>query len=554
MKAECLPISDLPGVSRLYRDFAEMRLHPESAGHGDALRRFYPPDPFAVASHSDAALRGPVRRMAADAGAVSNLLAEQNRAWGATDATLGNIERLRSGARAVVTGQQVGLFGGPALTLMKAATAIRRAQIATERGVPTVPIFWMATEDHDLPEVNQTVFPGKSGPVTLRSSFPHHAAHPVGGLLLGKQIEPILEQAEELLAYAPVTELLRSAYTAQNTLASAFAKLLTGIFGEHGLIVMDASTPGFHALGAPVLRTALEDADVLHEALNARSSELERLGYHAQVLVAQNASLLFLLDDSRNRVPLRRVAGADGSREWKAGSRTFRTADLLSILDAEPERLSPNALLRPVFQDALLPTTAYVGGPAEIAYFAQSEPLFQYILGAVTPVLPRLSATLIPSAIADVMDQHEVTLRDVLATGHAGADGLAQRLAARAMPIEGKRKIASAGNALDEELKDVVGWMESMSPNLGHSANIAANKMRYQMNRLRRLAANWQLERETHLRKHADAIVGTLFPDGHPQERLLSTAWAMSATSASLASLLISAATDPCPGHRVLIV
>ena len=179
---------------------------------------------------------------------------------------------------------------------------------------------------------------------------------------------------------------------------------------------------------------------------------------------------------------------------------------------------SPNALLRPVFQDAILPTAAYVGGPAEIAYFAQSQVLYEAILSRTTPVLPRLSATLVEPAIAKILAQHELSVPDLIATQ---AEELAQRLGARSMPVEGKRKLAAAGNALDEELKSVTEWMERLDAGLGKAAEVAAQKMRYQMDRLRRLAANYQLERETSLRKHVDALYLNLFPDRHPQERVV---------------------------------
>ncbi len=145
------------------------------------------------------------------------------------------------------------------------------------------------------------------------------------------------------------------------------------------------------------------------------------------------------------------------------------------------------------------------------------------------------------------MDRHELSLQDAMTS----ADELAQRLAARAMPIEGKRRIAAAGNALDSELNEVTRWMEAMDPGLGRSAGVAANKMRYQMNRLRRLAANWQLEKETHLRKHADAISRTLYPDAHVQERLLSGMQLLAASTVDLPTLLVENAEQECPGHRV---
>jgi bacillithiol biosynthesis cysteine-adding enzyme BshC len=543
MNTECHPITVLPHLAKIFREYTELRSAPADA----PVRRFYPSSPFDARWQA-----GTTPRLQPDRDVLADALIAQNQTFGAGEATFANIERLREGARAVVTGQQVGLFGGPLLTLLKAATSIRKAQVATEAGVPTVPVFWMATEDHDLDEVNQatvlgTGSQGKNGIVTLRSTFPQHRQQPVGSLVLGPQIEPVLEQLEELLAYAPVTELLRASYTPADTLGSAFGKFLAGVYREHGLIVVDASSRDFHAMGAPTLQYAIEHADELHAALTARTHELEGAGYAAQVLVNDDSSLLFLIDEDGQRLPLKRPADSNGNRAWHAGSRTYLNDDLLAILAATPERLSPNALLRPVFQDSVFPTSAYIGGPAEIAYFAQLQPVSQAILGTATPVLPRLSATLIPAAIRSVMDQHELSLHDAMTS----ADELAQRLAARAMPIEGKRKIAAAGNALDTELNEVEHWMTTMDANLGKSASVAASKMRYQMNRLRRLAANWQLERETHLRKHADAVTRTIFPSGHVQERLLNGIVLLAQSTVDLPTMLVENAEQECPGHRV---
>ncbi len=533
MDAECYPITVLPHLSRLFREYTELRAAPADA----PVRRFYATSPY-----DEHWKLGTTPVFQPDRGTLTDALESQSRTFNAGESTFSNLQRLRRGARVVVTGQQVGLFGGPLLTLLKAATAIRKAQVASAAGIPHVPVFWMATEDHDLNEVNQVTLLGKDRVETLRSSFPGHRQHPVGDLLLGDAIEPVAAQAEELLGYAPITQLLHESYAPDQTLASAFGKFLSGVFRDHGLIVIDASIRDFHAMGAPVLRYAIEHADDLQTALLDRTRDLEAAGYAAQVLVTPGSSLLFLLDEQGQRLPLKRSAG-----QWKAGNVPYSTEDLLAILDSAPERLSPNALLRPIFQDSILPNSAYVGGPAEIAYFAQCQPLYERILHTVTPVLPRLSATLVPAKIRAVMDGHELTLRDAMTT----SGDLAQRLAARAMPIDGKRKIAAAGNALDTELNEVQRWMETMDGNLGRSASVAANKMRYQMNRLRRLAANWQLEREAFLGKHAGAITRTLFPDQHVQERLLAGVQLLAMTDIDLPTLLIANADQECPGHRV---
>ncbi len=551
MSTECYPITALPNITKLYRDYlamgeAESRV---AKWYGAAPLGQLWMRPAATSPHADA---------------LADTLERQSREFGASEKTLANIARLRTGARAVVTGQQVGLLGGPLLTLHKAATAIARAkQVTAATGVEHVPIFWLASEDHDIEEVDQVSLLTKNAVETLRLGLKDTNDAPVGGAAFGEAINPLLERASELLSYAPITELLRECYGAGSgetgaTFAGAFARLMSRLFAEHGLIVMDAAGRDFHALGAKALRAAIEQAEELEAALLARATELESSGYHAQVLVKPGASLLFLISDAdgvKTRQPLKRLL--DGT--WKAGAgsaaQSFTTAELLAILAETPERLSPNALLRPVFQDTILPTTAYVGGPAEVAYFAQSAVLYQQIANRVTPILPRMSATILEPAIAAVMAQHEVSLPDAMTT----PDELAQRLGARAMPIEAKRRLAASGNALDEALTAAQSYMGAMDASLGQAAEVSASKMRYQMDRLRRLAATYELNKEQSLKKHADAMALHLFPEGHPQERVIAGAWfvaawqnAKSDVGAGLIDLLVETAASQCPGHLVI--
>ncbi|MGH9595919.1 MAG: bacillithiol biosynthesis cysteine-adding enzyme BshC, partial [Edaphobacter sp.] len=407
MNSECFPITVLPHVSALYRDYLAMTESDADAG----VRRWYGTEPFAG--------RWIGRQVAgfdgARAGRLADLLDGQAVEFGAGDAAKENIAKLRAGARAVVTGQQVALFGGPLLTILKAATAVARAKEATAAtGVEHVPVFWMATEDHDLVEVDQVSLLTKSSVETLRAGLKVAHAVPVGGVVPGPEIDAVLERAGELLEFAPVSELLRECYAERDgqrpTLALAFGRLIARIFAEQGLVMIDAAVRGFHALGTGTLRYAIEHAEELQAALIVRGEELVKAGYHAQVLVAAGGSLLFLLDEATGeRVALRRVASGDGVEQWKAGGRVYSAAELIAILETVPERLSPNALLRPVFQDTVLPTAAYVGGPAEVAYFAQSAVLYEAIfgMGRITPVLPRLSATLLEPAIAAAMDKDE---------------------------------------------------------------------------------------------------------------------------------------------------
>jgi bacillithiol biosynthesis cysteine-adding enzyme BshC len=560
MSTDCIPIASLPNITKLFRDYLAMG----GSAANSALRGWYGADPL-----GSAWMKPPVA--SARATALADALEAQSHSFGAGPATLANIAKLRAGARALVTGQQVVLLGGPLLTLLKAATAVARARQATAKtGLEHVPIFWLATEDHDLEEVDQVSLLSKSAVETLRLGAEHLPnTAPMGKAVLPESIDALLDQASELLHHASICDLLRECYAYQPTndtgptFASAIGRLMTRLFTDQGLIVMDAAGREFHTLGASTLRFAIEHAEELETDLLTRKAELEAAGYHAQVLVKPSASLLFLIsevDGVPSRQALHRLPGGSWITGVGNSARSYSTADLLAILDASPERLSPNALLRAVFQDTILPTTAYIGGPAEVAYFAQSAVIYQRILGRITPILPRLSATLIEPAIAAVMAQHEVSLTDAMTS----SDELALRLAARALPMEAKRRLADAGNALDYALTAAQQYLASLDPSLGRAAEVSASKMRYQMDRMRRLAATTEMQREASLRKHAEAITLHLFPNGQLQERVLAGVWFLaawqsthagapdSALGAGLITRLVEEAVSQQPEHLVI--
>jgi bacillithiol biosynthesis cysteine-adding enzyme BshC len=537
LTADCFPITVAPGLTRLFLDYCA----------GDAAARpFYASVPTGNGWQARP-------QLPAHWPELVGLLAEQNPGPAAAAAN----EALRKGAGAVVTGQQVGLFGGPLFTPFKAATAVARARQATAAGHPHAAIFWLASEDHDFAEIGHVSFPAKRELRKLvyarsKETGQGEAARPVGSIVLDERIGPLIDQAWELLGPSDAMDALAEAYRPGRTFGQAFAAFYGKVFGAQGLLILDAGGRAFHRMGAPVLRAAIERADELHAALLQRNGELEAAGYHAQVAVGAQSSLLFLVDESSGaRLALKRIApsAAEPGGLWQAGRQSYSTADLVGILEAEPERISPSALLRPVFQDYLLSTSLTIGGPAEVAYFAQSAVLFERILGRMTPVQPRFSATLVEPAIGELLRKHELTLERVFEASEAS---LAQLLAARAIPIEGKRKLAAAGTALDAELKTVEGWMGSLDAGLGKAAETAASKMRYQMNRLRRLAANFELQREATLGRHAQAISMALYPGGVLQERLHGAAYYFARYGFELAEELSMQAVNSCPGHTAV--
>jgi bacillithiol biosynthesis cysteine-adding enzyme BshC len=535
LTVDCSPITVAPGLSRLFLDFC--------AG-SESAQPFYASLPPGTGWQTPPLF--PPHRPE-----LIRLLAEQNPSPAARPA----LEALRDGAGAVVTGQQVGLLGGPLFTPFKAATAVARARQATAAGHPHVAIFWLASEDHDFEEINHVTFPARRELRKLVYSGAVEAALPAGRIVLDESILSLVDQARELLGDSAATDALAAAYQPGRTFAQAFAAFYSAAFAAQGLLVIDASSRAIHRIGAPVLRAAIERADELHAALLERNAQLEAASYHAQVAVGPQSSLLFLIDQNPGaRLALKRIqpTAAEPAGLWQAGRQGLSTADLVGILESEPERISPSALLRPVFQDFLLSTSLTIGGPAEIAYFAQSAVLFERILGRLTPAQPRFSGTLVEPAIAELLRKHELSVERVFQESAEGPTALAQLLAARSMPIEGKRKLAAAGNAMDAELTALVEWMASMDQGLGQSAEAGASKMRYQMNRLRTLAANFQLQREATLGRHAEAITLALYPEGVLQERVHGAAYYFAKYGFELAQELSAQAVDSCPGHTVV--
>jgi bacillithiol biosynthesis cysteine-adding enzyme BshC len=538
LTAERHPIAVVPGLHRLFLDYCSQVA---------AARGFFASGPLDESWREGG--QASSGRPAHWASLVS-LLAEQNAS--PSPAAAAALDALRSGAGTVVTGQQVGLLGGPLFTPFKAATALARAREATAAGQPHAAIFWLAAEDHDFAEINHVVFPARRELRTLTWTRAPDVARPVGGIVLDESITALVDEARELLGNSDAMEALAEAYRPGRTLAQAFAEFYLKAFAAQGLLVLDASGREFHRMGAPVLRAALERADELHSALMERNRELEAAGYHAQVNVAPDSSLLFLIDEeSGERMALKRTAAsvAEPDGLWHAGRQSYSTAELVTILEAAPERISPSALLRPVFQDFLLSTSAIIGGPAEIAYFAQSAVLYERILGRVTPALPRFSATLVEPAIGTLLKQHELTLEQVFAETPAT---LASRLAERAMPGAEKRKLETAGAALEAELTPLVDWMRALDAGLGQSAETAAGKIRYQMGRLRSLATNFELQREASITRHAEAISQALYPGGGLQERLHGAAYYFARHGFELAEEITVQAANSSPGHTVM--
>ncbi len=531
MIPDCISFNSIPHTTRIFSDFLS---------YSPAVRKFFPtqPDTEHVIAFAKSVPRDRQRQAR-----VADALEKQNRAWGASDATLRNIQRLREGAFAVVTGQQVGLFGGPLMSLFKAASVLALARQVEQSGVECVPVFWMASEDHDLDEVNQALLlthDFQLAPFTAKTAGVTGA--PVAHLRFAEGTDEIVAQAAKLLGESLAADYLRQSYAEGDTFSNAFAKLYTRIFRTHGLIFLDPADPELHRIAAPLFVDALQRSAELNQAVLERNQQLRDGGYHEQVKVTGESVPLFALVEGV-RVPVRRANGA-----FAIAKKTVSAEELHKRIATAPENFSANVLLRPVLQDYWLPTLAYIGGPAEIAYFAQAAVVYEKLLGRVTPILPRMSATLIEPRIERLLNKYAVELPELF----HGECQLRDCLAARSLPAELKQDFEQARQSVEAAMARLRGSLKTLDPTLVEAASRAASKMHYQVNRLEKRAAQAELRRTDILSRHAAQIANALYPNKSLQEREIGALYFYANHGPELIDRLIALAQARCPEHKVL--
>jgi len=539
MKAQCLPFQQIPHTTRLFLDYLS---------YTPSVRGMYPRSPIFSEWVKDESQR--VAYDAARRGKVSEILERQNRAWGASPKMLANIERLRRGALAAVTGQQVGLFGGPLFSIFKALTAVKLAEQATATGVDCVPVFWLATEDHDLAEVNHVALLSEHG-LPERFAVESHgvADAPVGAVKFRPEIEPVVERAATLLGDSEVTTWLGQAYRPGESLGSAFALLFARMFADWGVILLDPAEEDFHDLAKPLFRAAIERASELDEALLARGKALEAAGYHQQVKVTPATTLLFEVKNGARTVVRRRNNGANGG-EFAVGEERISAKELLDRIEEAPENFNPNVLFRPVVQDYLLPTLVYTGGAAEVAYFAQGAVVYEKLLGRVTPILPRFSATLLEAKPERILTRYQLGLSDLF----LGAEKVREAIAARSLPSDLQASFSEAYASAEQSMAAVRESIGKLDSTLIEAADRARTRMWYQINRLHRRASRAELLRNEVITRHAVALSHALFPHKALQEREVAGVSFVARYGPELLANLYQKIHPDCHDHQVIAV
>lgn len=475
-----IPFGSLPSTTTLFLDYVT---------GWSRVRSFYPQDYSLQSIAAFARQRPPLD--AAHREKLCAALAEQQKSWGGNAAT---VDQLAAGACVVIGGQQPGLFTGPLYTILKAITIIKLARALAKAGVPAVPLFWIAAEDHDYEEVQwASVLDRDSVLQRISVDLSNSESTPVGWLHFR---EDVVQAALQLFSSLPQSEfqpqvqgILEAGYKPGVSPVDAFARMMMKLFEGSGLIMANPLDAELKRLASPVINQAVRQNAEIRSAVLARGRALSEAGYHEQVKVGNGFTGLFA---------------------YRGKSRQALKPGELGT-DAE---LSPNVLLRPVVQDALFPTAAYIGGPAEIAYLGQAAAVYEALGRPVPPVFPRISATVLEARIARPLKKYGMDFPDVF----RGREFMKRKAVES---VQGVEAFDALSNRIESELESIRPVLNAVDPTLAGALDTSRQKMLYQVETLRTKFVNAEARRNETLERHLDAISNSIFPEKKFQERMI---------------------------------
>jgi bacillithiol biosynthesis cysteine-adding enzyme BshC len=443
-------------------------------------------------------------------------------AFAAVGSAASGLDALLAGeALCVTTGQQPGLFLGPLFTVYKALSAVALAERLTALlGRTVVPVFWVAGDDHDFLEASHTYQLSRSSDLARLALADHPPDAPLTpmyreplGPAVTAALDALWQEQPETEFRAEVQAWLARHYVPGATVADAFGDALADLLGPLGLVVFRPTQQAAKEAMRPLLLGALEQAGPLDAALARQAEALRRDGEAAPVPVGEGATLV-MLEGAEGRD---RLMVDDGAYHARRSGERYRLADLAALAETAPERFSPNVLLRPVVEAALLPTVAYVGGPGELAYFPQCAPAYEALGIAPQVPVPRWSALAIEARTRKVMDKYALAPDDFrLPEGQ-----LEQRLVRGDLPAAAEGALTALRESLEREYGVLRDAAEAIDPTLRKPVESTRNAA---------LAGTRDIEKRLigHLKQRNETLVQqiarvrtALYPLGKPQERVL---------------------------------
>jgi len=525
-------IGRLPGIKRLAADY--------SANYS-ALAPFFAGDP-----DSDAAWEAVIaaRQAAPRPDLIAEIVAAQQAARNAPPEATGAAAQLADPKTvAIVTGQQAGLFGGPLYTLLKAISTIRLArQVEARHGVPTVAVFWVDAEDHDLDEIHAChVLDADQALATLALSLPPTTAGaPAATVRLDADIDAVLDLLTAALPQTDFTDALmaglRQAYAPGHGLVEAFARWLEQTLGHLGLVVFDASDQAAKPAVSPLFERELRQPGVTATLARGAGERLKNAGFHAQVDAPPDSVALFAMGNSR--VPVRRHGD-----QFTIGDQTASGDALVDRLRDNPASLGPNVLLRPVVQDRLFPSVCYVAGPNELAYLAQLKDVYAHFDVPMPLIALRMTASLVDAAVIKFVRRHELAIE----TLQPQDESVLNQLLGAQLPDSVDQALRATDGALLEQMQALAVAVAAVDQTLAGAAESTLGRMQRDLKNLRNKVVQAAKRRDQTLRRQFARAQTQLFPSGTPQERTIASLFFLNRYGPALIDRLV---TDPALDTR----
>lgn len=419
---------------------------------------------------------------------------------------------------AVVTGQQVGIMGGPLYTIYKALHTVVLAKELSKDfpGYHFVPVFWQETEDHDFEETNnvniitsgfelRNVVYQPNGDVSRRQ---------IGGLKLEKDAtETFFSEMETYIQATDFTEevlgLYKSAYQDDLTFSEAQARLLGDLLAEDGLLILNPNSKELKQHASFIFKKELETAPLLSDTIQTRSKELTAHGYHIQL--DPQGTNLFIADNGKRFKLTKTETG------FTYDDKTITNQEAEDILNTAPERYSMNVVMRPLVQDTILPTIAYVAGPGEIAYFAQLKVAYDWAEMKMPVIVPRFGMTIVEERFEKLLKKHGLTIEELLEQGN---DAIKAKLKSEQEALIAER-FAAASGGVENILELLRGAVNATEPTLDGALSTLKGKLLTGIKDFESKTLAAERKKQSETRAQLEKMLHVLLPEGKLQEREL---------------------------------
>lgn len=483
---------------------------------------------------------------------ISNILEDQYLGYVQSQLTEDNIQSLNDeNTLAVITGQQVGLFGGPLYTFYKIITTIKLSAYLKERfpDYNFVPIFWMEVDDHDFKEVQSTNIIDKYNKIR-NLSYDDGLEDKVnrgtvGKLKLNLNINHTIEDLEESLRdnefKDEILQLISSCYSDGVTFKAAFKKLIFSLFDEYGLLIFNPQDNRVKDLLLTIFEKEIDNHDVHSKANVLRSAELEE-DYHAQVKV--NSINLFYTDGSGRHL----IEPVDGEFRFKGKRTRISKEELKKLLYYDPSAFSPNVLLRPICQDYLFPTAIYTGGPAEISYFAQVIPNYEFFDLVQPIVFPRISATILEKHIASSINKYDLDFNEFFFSEKELVNNILNKVTDHNI----EEIFAETKSSIDEILQNLRESLIQIDKGLLNVSEKTLNRISQSLEMLQSKSEDIQGRKHEDVVKSIKKIRHFIYPNNNLQERELNFIYFVNKYGLSFVNKLVDELVTNKPDHQVI--